>query len=1016
MINPMTETIKIVKYHEDLAKSIAEMWNESRDSWGGDSAIMTEEQVLEKEANSEDLFLYLALDGEKVVGYCGISEYKEDIEALYIRLLNVHPDYHGKKIGKQLVLKAVEKTVELGWPRIDLYTWPGNVKAVPLYKKCGFFWEDRDDTTHLMNFIPLVLQNEITKPLFHSIDWYEDNVREIEVKPDGIKENGFTYFEYVWENEEHFLRVQIEKSGRGIRLIETNDIQIELLMEQHTQIEGRESKLQLEIQSKQNDAIEVTLEGCENERIHVQGKMEETFKHKKIIEFPFQIKRGEEPNEWITHPKAEVKIEMNGRTSLFAVGVFPKKAMKVKPVYIPKKFDTNKQQFCYIEIENYLKNEAEIFINLSPNKLVKWEKNSYSSIISDTGMIKIPFQIKKYGFLQSECTVVVQTAEETFDWQETLAFSMPYFGVKDGGFDQEFYYLQNGFYSVYVRKRDNAISFGNEQKFNQRTFLLPPKFGKPYVAELTKKQASSYEWKYTETSAIMKIHYEIEKPSEQNVALCFELFSEGLLNYWLEIENVSGSIIEKLYIYQPIRHELNQTYLPLNNEIVYFNDAKMTDLNQLNSKDVTSNWLFSDDKKDPHGITWDTQVKIGFEGWLLYLEENTGNILNHEIIKSKKICFSLGVIKTVEEFQLFANHTFEQPIINEVELSTKTRNPIISSGEVELVLKRSQNRYFNGVLSLLKNDEPQRKLSIEQENNEALKFIHRLNDGPFVPLHYTLKNESQTIQGSSLFLRKEIRPIYSRKVEENDQLIYEVENGKLQFRAAPGFFPTLYSIRYKGREWLDSSFPNPEPKAWWNPWAGGFSSHLSGISLFSYIKESSHTSFVKKLDQYENVWEGLAIETNIEHHEKWKGLKITQYFLTIPGVPIITHYTELTHPTRTINQFVYTDVFLKKETTVQLHNKNGSNKFKAGFEEHIFRLSNPTTFSDSEQTQYLQLVSGKDSLDSECIFSEEFALVNTTDFINNSPGHTKKTDPIFMLFPHQQVDKEMIKNLKSIKF
>ncbi|MGW9607155.1 hypothetical protein, partial [Heyndrickxia sporothermodurans] len=52
----------------------------------------------------------------------------------------------------------------------------------------------------------------------------------------------------------------------------------------------------------------------------------------------------------------------------------------------------------------------------------------------------------------SECTVVVQTAEETFDWQETLAFSMPYFGVKDGGFDQEFYYLQNGFYSVYVRK------------------------------------------------------------------------------------------------------------------------------------------------------------------------------------------------------------------------------------------------------------------------------------------------------------------------------------------------------------------------------------------------------------------------------------------------------------------------------------------------------------------------------------------------------------------------------------
>ncbi|QQZ11091.1 GNAT family N-acetyltransferase [Heyndrickxia vini] len=1020
MINPLTETIKIVKYREELAKSIADMWNESRDSWGGDSAIMSEEQVLEKEANSEDLFLYLALDGEKVVGYCGISEYKEDIEALYIRLLNVHPDYHGKKIGKQLVLKAVEKTIELGWPRIDLYTWPGNVKAVPLYKKCGFFWEDRDDTTHLMNFIPLVLQNEITKPLFHSIDWYEDNVRAIEVKPDGIKENGFTYYEYVWENEQHFLRVQIEKSGRGIRLIETNDIKIELLMGQHTQIEGRESNLQLQIENKRIDSLNVTVEGCKNERTHVQGKITEAIKQNKIFEFPVHIKNGEEPNEWITHPKAEVQIVINGRKSKLAVGVFPKKAMKVKPVYIPKKFDTNKQQYCYIEIDNFLKNEAEISIKLSPNALVQWEKSTYSSKITETGMIKIPFQIKKYGFVQSECTVTVHTANEIFEWKETLAFSMPYFGVKDGGFDQEFFYLQNGFYTVNIRKRDNAISFGDEQKFNQRTFLFPPKFGKPYIAELPKKQASSYEWNYTETSAIMKIHYEIEKPFKQNVALCFELFGEGLLNFWLEIENVSESIVENLYIYQPIRHELNQTYLPLNNEIVYFNDSKMTDLSQLNSKDVTSNWIFSDDKKDPHGIIWDRQMKIGFDGWVLYLEENIRKITKNEIRKSKIIRFSLGVIKTVEEFQLFANDTSKQTVVDEVEIRTKTRNPIISTNKVELILKRSQNRYFNGVLSFLNNDEPLKNISIEQVNNDAFKFIYQTKDDPFVSLQYVLENESQTIQGSSLLLRKANRPIQSRKIDGNGQYIYEIENGDLQFKAAPGFFPTLYSICFQGREWLDSSFPTPEPKAWWNPWTGGFSSHLSGISLFSYIKESSQTSFVKKQDQYKNEWEGLAIETVIEHHEKWKGLKITQYFLTIPGVPMIAHYTELEHRNRTINQFVYTDMFLKnismKNTSVHLHNKGGSTKFNAGFEEHIFRLNNPSTFSDNDQSQHLQLVSSKDLLDSECIFSEDFALVSTMEFVRNSPGHSKKTDPIFMLFPHLPIDKDMIKNLKSIKF
>jgi ribosomal protein S18 acetylase RimI-like enzyme len=166
----LNKVIEIEKYHEGLAAGVAKMWNLSRDGWGGDTRVMTEEQVKKKEANSDNIELYLALDGEEVVGYCGLSEYKEDTGSLYIPLLNVRPDYQGHKIGKKLVLQALEKTVELGWPRLDLYTWAGNTKAVPLYKKCGFFWEDRDDSTHLMNFIPQVLNTALLKPVFEKLD------------------------------------------------------------------------------------------------------------------------------------------------------------------------------------------------------------------------------------------------------------------------------------------------------------------------------------------------------------------------------------------------------------------------------------------------------------------------------------------------------------------------------------------------------------------------------------------------------------------------------------------------------------------------------------------------------------------------------------------------------------------------------------------------------------------------------------------------------------------------------
>lgn len=74
-----------------------------------------------------------------------------------------------------------------------------------------------------------------------------------------------------------------------------------------------------------------------------------------------------------------------------------------------------------------------------------------------------------------------------------------------------------------------------------------------------------------------------------------------------------------------------------------------------------------------------------------------------------------------------------------------------------------------------------------------------------------------------LFIQQDQTKIQLTKEEE--QSIYKLTNGDLTIRASTRFFPTLYSIKYKDQEWLDSSFPVPEPKAWWNPWGVEYS-HL----------------------------------------------------------------------------------------------------------------------------------------------------------------------------------------------
>src|SRR5690625_3482238 len=114
--------IRIIEYEPKYAQSIAFMWNESRAFWGGDSNIRSAEAIRREHETSTDLHVFLALDGEEVVGYCSFSEYKRDVQAMYVPLLNVRPDYHGKKVGKALILKAVETTIEKGYPRLDLFT------------------------------------------------------------------------------------------------------------------------------------------------------------------------------------------------------------------------------------------------------------------------------------------------------------------------------------------------------------------------------------------------------------------------------------------------------------------------------------------------------------------------------------------------------------------------------------------------------------------------------------------------------------------------------------------------------------------------------------------------------------------------------------------------------------------------------------------------------------------------------------------------------------------------------
>ena len=142
--------IKIAEYRDIYAKAVAKMWEKTNGSegWNGASEFPVTEEAVIKDVQQDHIKIYLAFnEDEEVVGYCNLKKDYKDENAAYVKLLNVRPDFHGKKVGKELLLKSLEETLDLGYDKLNLHTWTGNTKAIPLYKKCGFVVDDSEIST-----------------------------------------------------------------------------------------------------------------------------------------------------------------------------------------------------------------------------------------------------------------------------------------------------------------------------------------------------------------------------------------------------------------------------------------------------------------------------------------------------------------------------------------------------------------------------------------------------------------------------------------------------------------------------------------------------------------------------------------------------------------------------------------------------------------------------------------------------------------------------------------------------
>jgi ribosomal protein S18 acetylase RimI-like enzyme len=258
----------ITEYDTSMAPQLAHMFNAFNEIWPGGfrgGIPFDEKRVKDWLDNTPAIADLIALDAENnPVGYCGLYPNPHDTEAAYVSILGVHPKVLGKKYGKRLLLKAVEIASEKHINRVDLNTWSGNLKAVPLYKKVGFCWVP-DTQGYMQNYIPSLFQNPLAKEWMNAHpDWYNLFQRDVTQAPDQFTVHKMEVYPYTFEADTDCLTVYIDRYGwqiSGIERVLTNEkIVITTALESHNIFIGIENAIILLVTNETEKSLDITVQ------------------------------------------------------------------------------------------------------------------------------------------------------------------------------------------------------------------------------------------------------------------------------------------------------------------------------------------------------------------------------------------------------------------------------------------------------------------------------------------------------------------------------------------------------------------------------------------------------------------------------------------------------------------------------------------------------------------------------------------------------------------------------------
>ena len=913
--------MEIIEYDDKYAQSIADLWNRSSTGWSGREFHKKAHEIIAELKRSPALHYYLAIENEIVVGLCSLEDYSSDKNGLLIGILSVDPALHGKKIGKALVKQCVEKTSEYQKETLYLFTWDGNEKAVPLYKKCGFYWEktERHNWTHLINKIPFCLSNPLIKDLLNGFDWYDDFKRTLEIRQDNNLINGFDIYKYEWKKEEKSLTIEWEKNGRGITKIECDEFSCDTFLSEADMILGNNSYKCLNYINKTNIPQKVIVKGLSNDEIVSDFYAEYIIHDKEEIQIPFSIVNKLDNLDYLSPlTTCDTLISINDKDIIFKTGIVIKYPLAINFFNTTEYFQAQSHHLLKLNLINNFKEKASFKFSFPDTDKIIFEKKDFEVTIDseDSYSLEIPIFLNEATFYHPSTPIIASRIDKS----DVVFKRNPFIGfiTFTGNYykkNQYAHQMANGpmLYMLHLNNRyKNGYSFINYSK-NFSPYTTTPKIGKPYSNE------------FSFLDVIIKEFLD----ENDSVSLIEEYHSKeytGLILTKKIIMNRSGIFEIQFYI-NSLSLTKNDIFLSFfqyiaNDELIYPNSNNYvlcqtideeSSLENFNTDNLKSNWLYFKKKDYSMGLTWSECFDVSIDNGALNYEINISEQLRKGQTFLGSIKFFSDCFNSVFSFEKYLKgiENSDKIIIKSRELVINENNPFINDSlSAKFINHKLSNLYGQFTLDSEKQQfQPEcvhfnkEDIRTELEFKLSTKLKHGIDK-------LSLTHDTHVTEQiySKAFFKLSSEPVLITNEILQDRKVITINNGILEYKICSDFLPGVFSLKYNDNEWLDSSFPKPCIKQRYNPWFGGFNITPSQFRQEAIIEEEISSEKAVYSDQHGNLWKGIKLKTNFVKNNELKNTVINQSYLTLPSIPVLLILCEIEN---NLNRFMYSTIETK---------------------------------------------------------------------------------------------------------